>query len=105
MAKHPFQFIYDNIHFEDGKSHHHLENTYSFKHPGETVFIQIIANETYDNVRIKSSFNCLKAFVTVLSDKPSNSCTSFLVNIRKTFPSSSTQLFFADNVSLFSKKP
>ena len=75
MAKHPFQFIYDNIHFEDGKSHHHLENTYSFKHPGETVFIQIIANETYDNVRIKSSFNGLKGAVFSIPH---------MVDIRKT---------------------
>ena len=60
MKKHPFQFIYDHIYFEDGKNHHHIENTYSFKHPGETVFIQVIANETYDNVRVKSSCDGLK---------------------------------------------
>lgn len=60
MKKHPFQFIYDHIYFEDGKNHHHIENMYSFKHPGETVFIQVIANETYDNVRVKSSCDGLK---------------------------------------------
>ena len=30
---------------------------------GKTTLAQIIANETYDNVRIKSSFNCLKGAV------------------------------------------
>lgn len=50
MDRHPFQFIMENIGFNDGKRRHSVSRRMSLKHPGNMVRFRIMASETFDSI-------------------------------------------------------